>query len=81
VVCGQGINRFDDPHAFHAEGCPARDAAGAPCHERYGCWGDVHESCCPTCTGQAFAALAADDYHAAALARHGATDAAGNEMT
>jgi hypothetical protein len=59
AVCGQGINRFEDPHTYHAENCPLRDpephSEHEDCAERYGCGEDVHESCCPTCTGQAFA--------------------------
>ena len=59
LVCGQGINRFEDPHTYHAEGCLLRDPephtypTPADCGLLLGCGVDVHESCCPTCTGQA----------------------------
>ena len=56
IVCGQGINRFEDPHTFHEEGCPARLESGAECINN-GCGDDVHAECCPTCTGQAFSRI------------------------
>jgi len=58
-VCGGEITD-EDPHTYHAEGCRLRDPEVAacirahPCSELSGCGEDVHETCCPTCTGQAF---------------------------
>ena len=55
-VCEQEITGWT--HTYHAEGCPRREpdctVLSEDCHNLSGCGEDVHEECCPTCTGQAF---------------------------
>jgi hypothetical protein len=60
-VCGEEITEeHGEPHTYHAEGCPARLPAAAhargdhDCADLPNCGEDVHEVCCPTCTGQAW---------------------------
>lgn len=60
-VCHNDFTMFtDDPHTYHAEGCPLRDPephtfpSADDCAFLTGCGEDVHPSCCPTCTGQDF---------------------------
>jgi hypothetical protein len=57
-VCMEELDT-DDAHTFHAPRCPLRQVQ--PCHAEHltcarmrGCGEDVHDSCCPTCTGQEF---------------------------
>jgi hypothetical protein len=58
-VC-EGILDTEVAHTYHGEGCPLRtvdphdDLTAEACLDSEGCGGDVHEECCPTCTGQAF---------------------------
>lgn len=61
-VCGDEITHHHaEPHTYHAEGCPLRDPephvdfpSADDCVHLSGCGEDVHDCCCPTCTGQAF---------------------------